>query len=224
MPTLNAAPRLGESLDALVEASLSGLVKEVVVVDGGSSDETLTIADGFGARIVTAPTGRGGQMRRGAEEARGDWLFFLHGDTVLEPSWAQEAALFLKQNTERAGVFTLKFDARGLAPKVVAGGAMARTRLLKLPYGDQGLLLPRSLYDALGGFADMPLMEDVEFIRRLIKRRGRDALHVFNAKAVTGADRYERNGYARQVWRNATRLMQYFSGKSPECIAKEYSS
>ena len=223
MPTLNAAPHLRASFDALVAASLTGLVKEVIVVDGGSSDNTLKIADGFGARIATASPGRGGQLRKGVEAARGDWLLFLHGDTVLAPGWEEEAAAFVRDPRERAGVFTLQFDAEGLAPKIVASGAMLRTRILKLPYGDQGLLISRAVYDSVGGFADLPLMEDVEFIRRLIKAKGRGALHVFKASAMTSAERYERNGYVRQVWSNAGCLMRYFLGRSPASIAKEYS-
>jgi hypothetical protein len=222
IPTLNAEARLAACLDALIPAAIDELVKEVIVVDGGSSDGTAKIADGFGARMLTAPPGRGGQLMAGADAARGTWLLFLHADTVLEAGWAQEAARFTDAHEDKAAVFRLAFDARGLAPKLVAAGAMARTALLASPYGDQGLFLPRALYDEIGGFRALPLFEDVDIIRRLIKAKGRPALKVLNARAVTSAERYQREGYAKQVLFNAWRLMRYRLGASPEALARGY--
>ncbi len=222
IPALNAAARLPAALEALAAGSLAGLLREAIVVDGGSRDETAAIADAFGARVLHAPPGRGGQLKTGAAAARGAWLLFLHADTVLEPGWLDEAAAFMRNGEDRAAVFTLAFDARGLAPRMVAAGAMARTRLLKSPYGDQGLLIPRRLYDAIGGFSDMPLFEDVDIIARLIRHGGRGALHVFKARAVTAADRYERDGYAARVLRNLWLRAQYHAGVSPQKLAKRY--
>lgn len=222
IPTLNTGPRLAVCLDALVAGSLEGLVKDVIVVDGGSSDETLNIADEFGARILPAPPGRGGQLKRGAKAARGAWLLFLHGDTVLEPGWRAAAQTFMKESTNKAAVFTLAFDAQGWAPRLIAAGAMARTRLIASPYGDQGLFVSRALYDEIGGYQEMPLFEDVDIIRRLIKAKGRRALQILNVKAVTSAERYERRGYIRQVASNAWRLARYQLGAAPEDLAREY--
>ncbi|WP_428410103.1 TIGR04283 family arsenosugar biosynthesis glycosyltransferase [Hyphococcus sp.] len=222
IPTLNAETRLGDCLDVLVAPALGGLVKEVIVVDGGSSDATLALADSFGTRILTAPPGRGGQLKAGAEAARGEWLLFLHGDTVLEEGWAAETAQFIKDHPDKAAVFTLQFDAKGFAPQLVSGGAMLRTRLLKTPYGDQGLIISKALYEDAGGYAALPLMEDVEFIRRLTKRKGARVLHVLKSQAVTSADRYERDGYARRVMKNLTTLTRYFLGASPEELARAY--
>ncbi len=222
IPTLNAEARLAPCLDALVGPALDGLVKEVIVVDGGSSDKTLQIADGFGARIMTAPPGRGGQLKAGAGAARGGWLLFLHADTVLEDEWGEEALAFMRGHDSGAAVFTLQFDAKGPAPRLVAAGAMARTRMLKTPYGDQGLLISKPLYEKLGGYADIPLMEDVEFIRRLTKQEGAGALHVLRARAVTSAARYERDGYLRRVVKNLTILARYSLGAAPEDLARAY--
>ena len=222
IPTLNADARLGDCLNALVSSALDGIVKEVIVVDGGSRDATLAMADSFGTRILTAPPGRGGQMKAGAEAARGDWLLFLHADTVLEESWAAEAADFMSKQRYEAAVFTLQFDARGLAPKLVAAGAMARTCWIKSPYGDQGLFISKEIYEEIGGFADMPLFEDVDIIKRLLRIKGPHALHVFSSKAVTSAERYEREGYARRVWKNFLLHTRYQFGASPEKLAKAY--
>ncbi len=224
IPALNAASRLPLCLEALVAPAVEGLVTQVIVVDGGSQDASVAIADGFGATVLTAPPGRGGQLKKGAAAARGAWLLFLHADTVLEAGWADEARGFVAgENADvRAGVFTLRFDAAGLAPQLLSAGAMLRTRVFKTPYGDQGLLVSRALYDAVGGYNDMPLFEDVDIVQRIIAHEGRAALHVFKSKAMTDAARYERRGYLRQATTNLWRLLRYHAGAAPEYLAKSY--
>jgi len=222
IPTLNAASRLPMCLEALVAPAVEGLATQVIVVDGGSEDASVAIADGFGATVLTAPPGRGGQLKKGAEAARGAWLLFLHADTVLETGWADEARGLISGDNARAGVFTLAFDASGFAPRLICAGAMARTRMFKAPYGDQGLLISRALYDAVGGYSDMALFEDVDIIRRILAHENRAALHVFKSKAVTDAARYQRRGYFRQAVTNLWRLMRYNAGVAPEQLAKSY--
>ncbi|MCA8888253.1 MAG: TIGR04283 family arsenosugar biosynthesis glycosyltransferase [Parvularculaceae bacterium] len=222
IPTLNAGRGLAGALAALVPAALDGLVCEAVVSDGGSDDETLAIADDAGARIVSGENGRGAQLARGAAAARGGWLLFLHADTVLEPGWAGQASAFMNADADRAAVFSLAFADEGFGARAVAAGAMLRTRLLRSPYGDQGLLISRRHYDAIGGYCDMPLFEDVDIIDRIVRRGGRSAIAVLPAKAVTSPARYRRDGYAARVARNFWCLAQYRLGVAPEKIVAAY--
>ncbi|MEZ5897675.1 MAG: TIGR04283 family arsenosugar biosynthesis glycosyltransferase [Parvularculaceae bacterium] len=223
IPTLNAGCGLAEALAALVPAALDGLVREVIVADGGSTDETLAITDDAGARLIGGEKGRGAQLARGAAAARGDWLLFLHADTVLEACWASEARAFIDAgHDERAAVYSLAFDDEGFGARMVAAGAMIRTRLLCSPYGDQGLLISRGHYDAVGGYCDMPLFEDVDIVDRIIRRGGRKAIAVLPAKAVTSPVRYRRDGYAARVARNFWCLALYRLGVAPENIIATY--
>ena len=222
IPTLNVEARLPACLGALVSANVAGLVKEVIVVDAGSHDGTREIADGFGARLIEAAPGRGGQLKAGAAAARSDWLLFLHADTVLEETWTDETTEFMEMKKYHAGVFTLAFAAQGWRPSMVAWGAMMRTRWSRLPFGDQGLLVSRAVYDEIGGYQDMPLFEDVDIIERLHRAKGPHAMHIFKSRAVTSPTRYERDGYLQRVHKNFRLLRRFRAGVSPEKLAKEY--
>ena len=218
IPTLEAAERLGPCLAALTEGLGEGLIRELILADGGSSDEIAEIADAAGARLVAAPRGRGTQLAVGAGVARGDWLLFLHADTVLAPGWAAAVRGHIQNGGGKAGYFALRFDASGLAPQLVAGWANLRAALFGLPYGDQGLLIGRALYRSVGGYPESPLMEDVALARRL----GRGRLARLGAAAVTSAERYARDGWLRRGWRNLTTLALYFLGISPDRLAERY--
>ncbi|WP_040605188.1 TIGR04283 family arsenosugar biosynthesis glycosyltransferase [Sagittula stellata] len=217
MPTLDAAAHMPRALASLGEGLTQGLIRELVVSDGGSTDATLDIADAAGAVIVTGPASRGGQLRRGAAEARADWLMVLHADTILEEGWNRPVAEAIR--ARQAGYFTLRFDARGLAPRVVAGWANLRARTFGLPYGDQGLLLPLSLYHEAGGYPDIPLMEDVALARAL---RGR--LKPLDVTATTSAERYRKQGWIVRGGRNLSTLTRYLAGADPETLARRYRS
>lgn len=210
IPTLNAEAGLAASLTALVPAAVEGLVREVIIVDGGSSDRTLTLADQAGATIIASDCGRGRQLAAGARAARMPWLLFLHADTVLEPGWEREAATFIERvetgkRVPAAAAFRFALDDLGLRPRLVEAGVQVRCTTLRLPYGDQGLLLPRHLYHEVGGFRELALMEDVDLVRRLGRRR----MIIMRSRAVTSAVRYRRDGYALRSMRNLACLVLF---------------
>ena len=222
IPTLNAGGSLRACLSTLAPAAMDGLVSEVIIADGGSTDETPLLADAFGARLVSGAPGRGRQLAQGADAARGPWLLFLHADTRLETSWPAAVRQTIAKGPEQAGVFHLAFDDHGAAPALVAWGAVMRSKVFRAPYGDQGLLIHRTAYDAIGGYAAMPLFEDVDIIRRFVSRYGRQSLRLLSPKALTSASRYRRDGYAARVLRNFYCLTLYQFGVAPEKIKAIY--
>lgn len=217
IPTLNEArtlPALLGDLRALAEPT------EVVVVDGGSRDGTREVAARLGARVVDAPPGRGGQLNAGAARAAGEWLCFLHAD-VRMPAAARDALRAAIRNpVMAAAVWRLAIDATGTWPRLMEFGARLRDRLGGLPYGDQGLLVRRSLFDAAGGFPDVPVMEDVAMLRRL-RRHAR--IHRLAAPLVVSARRWERQGPFRTWVRNSLLIAAYLAGVAPRRLARWYT-
>jgi len=223
IPTLNAEAGLTSTLSALVPATVQGLIREVIIVDGGSSDATSDIADVAGAKFIRSEKGRGVQLAAGADEARFDWLLFLHGDTVLQPGWESEAAAFIDRVNSgarplSAAAFSFALDDLGAKPRMLEAMVALRCALFRFPYGDQGLLLPKKLYDSVGGYHPLPLMEDIDLVRRL----GRKRLVMMRSRAVTSAVRYKRDGYIARVARNAACLSLYYMRVSPAKIVRLY--
>tara|TARA_R110002094_G_scaffold95654_1_gene96568 strand:+ start:6652 stop:7332 length:681 start_codon:yes stop_codon:yes gene_type:complete len=214
IPTLNAAETLPNCLAALMEGLDAGLIRELVICDGGSTDATGAVAQAWGGEVVHGAPSRGGQLRRGCAAAKAEWLLVLHADTRLSPGWAKVVGSHLE--SERAGWFRLAFEQGGLPGRVVAGWANLRSRM-GLPYGDQGLIVPRALYDVVGGYPDQPLMEDVALARAL-----KGQLVGLPAFAVTSAAKYQRQGWLRRGGRNLWTLGRYVLGTSPEVLAQSY--
>jgi rSAM/selenodomain-associated transferase 2 len=209
IPALNAEASLGQAMAALVPAAVEGVVREVIVVDGNSVDQTTAIAESAGATVVASGSGRGQQLAAGADRARFPWLLFLHADTVLEPGWEREAVKFMQGVEQRAqplaAAFRFALDDHGVRPRILERLVAWRCALFRIPYGDQGLLLSRPLYDEIGGYRALPLMEDVDIVRRL----GRGRMRLLHARAVTSAERYRREGYLRRSARNLLCLALY---------------
>ena len=218
IPALNAKDDLPGCLSALIPALEANLLREVIVVDGGSEDATRRLAEGSGANVITSQKGRAKQMIAGAKAARGDWFLFLHADTWLSRDWVERTLAHIEDNPEQAAVFTLAFRTDQRMGKVVARRANWRARVLGLPYGDQGLLISRKLYNETSGYEDVPLMEDVKLVRAI----GKERLTILSAEARTGAKKYERDGWRKRGLKNIWLVARYMCGASPGKLAKAY--
>ncbi len=213
IPALNAARTLPACLDRLQGAG------EIIVVDGGSTDGTQAVAEAAGIRLLTSPKGRGVQLRTGGEAASADWFLFLHGDTRLGAGWREAVERHARTAPGCAACFRFRLDAAAWQARVIEMGVAARVRFLGLPYGDQGLLISRALYLETGGYRPQPLMEDVDLVGRIGRRR----LRVLDAEAVTAADRWQRDGWLRRSARNLMCLALYRAGAGAERVAQVYS-
>lgn len=212
IPTLNAASVLPGAL-----AALGGLA-DIVVADGGSTDGTPEIARAAGAVVVAGARGRGVQIAAGIAATRSPWLLLLHADTRLAPGWTAAVAAHMRTVLDRAGYFRFALDSADPRARRLERVVAWRCRALALPYGDQGLLIARILLDAAGGMRPLPLMEDVDLIRRLGRRR----LARLPADAVTSAERWERDGWRRRSARNLACLTLWYAGAPPGWIARLY--
>jgi rSAM/selenodomain-associated transferase 2 len=217
IPTLDAAEFLPLTLEA---AGNSAIVREIIVADGGSGDDTIALAGRAGATVVTAPQGRGPQLAAGAAAARGPWLLFLHADCRPQPGWTDAIVAFVSRPyaTSYAGYFALRLDDEASAARWLERIVTWRSRVLGLPYGDQGLLIAHALYEAVGGFPLLALMEDVDLVRRLGRRR----LRPLDGEITASARRYRRNGYVRRPSRNLLCLGLYFVGVPLRHIVRLY--
>lgn len=216
IPALDTADRIARALAAVDRPPL---VIERLVVDGGSRDETVSLARAAGAKVVRSARGRGTQLAAGAAEASGDWLLFVHADTVLEAGWDEEARRFIEEaGPSRAAAFRFALDDRSPAAARLEAIVAWRCRVLALPYGDQGLLVSRRLYDEIGGYRSLPLYEDVDLVHRIGRRR----LALLQTRAVTSAARYKRSGYICRPLRNLFCLALYLLGLPPRLVARIY--
>ena len=220
IPTLNAAARLPAALRALAGTGGAGLELETVVSDGGSTDGTADIARDHGASVIDAARGRGAQLHAGATHSKGEFLLFLHADTRLSEGWGEAAALFATDhsNAANAGFFRFVLDDDAPSARRLERIVAWRCRRFGLPYGDQGLLLSRALYDRTGGFRPLPLMEDVDLVRRI----GRHRMRRLAADAETSATRYRRDGYLLRSARNLFCLSLYGMGVPPRVLTRIY--
>jgi rSAM/selenodomain-associated transferase 2 len=215
IPTLNEEPILPGLLADL--ASRAGDFT-VTVADGGSTDGTRDVAGRFpGVRWVEAPRGRGAQMNAGAREAGGDLLLFLHADSRLPAGAFERIREALADPGVVAGSFSLAFDRDD--PWLRFYARCSRWNHPLVTYGDQGLFLRRELFERVGGFPEIPLMEDVEIQRRL-RRLGRFVK--LREPVVTSARRFVRHGAVRQQMRNAALVSLYYLGVAPERLARGY--
>jgi rSAM/selenodomain-associated transferase 2 len=213
IPTLNAASELPGAL-----AALGGAASELVVADAGSVDGTADLARRLGARVIRAPRGRGPQLAAGVAAAQGPWLLLMHADTRLADGWA-EAVRARLSDPGRAWHFRFALDDAAPEARRLERAVAWRCRALALPYGDQGLLIHRDLLAHVGGVRPLPLMEDVDLVRRI----GRARLGAIDIAAVTSAARWRSEGYLRRSSRNLLCLGLWFAGVPPRIIARMYA-
>ena len=230
MPKVSVSPSVSVIVPVLDEvgglegalASLGGLARvEIIVVNGGERTPAMIALERAAPHVawLTSPPGRGRQMNLGARRAHGDWLLFLHADTRLPEGWVDELERAGRQPAVVGGSFRFQLDARQWWARALERGVAARVRWFGLPYGDQALFVRRQTFVALGGYQELPLMEDVEFVRRM-RRAGR--LHHSTLPALTSARRWETDGWIRRSVENVILLLLYLAGVSPARLAARY--
>lgn len=213
IPVLNEAPRIEELLTYLTDI-------DVIVVDGGSTDDTLALLAGCNVKVIQSSKGRARQMNAGAVEATGDLLIFLHADTRLPAGWQNDLQDF-SDSKKVWGRFDIQFGEKWLIFSVIALMMNWRSRLTGICTGDQAFFIQRSTFDKLNGFADVPLMEDLEMSRRL---RRESWPYCQSSKVTTSARRWRTQGVMRTILRMWWYRLQYFFGVSPERLVKSYYS
>ena len=216
IPTLNSANLISPTLLSLSEGIEANLIKELIISDGNSIDDIKKLSNEIGAVFIKGQKGRGIQLHRGAMKATGEWILFIHSDTVLPPGWA---TTFLKhiKDQENAGYCKLSFNDPSLMAKVMSFGANLRSSIFKLPYGDQGLLISKKLYNEIGGYPDLPLMEDVAIVK-LLKQK----IQLVPVTIKTSAFKYKRDGWLKRSINNITLLIRFKFGANPRELAKLY--
>ena len=196
--TLDEAQQIAEAVESASAAAGAGarIVSEVVVVDGGSRDETILRAREAGARVIECRPGRGHQLQRGVEESTGDPVLFLHADTRLAAGWQGRVMDALADPSVAGGAFRLRFRENGVLLRVYELGVRLRVALFALPYGDQAIFVRRRVLDAVGGVPDVPVMEDLDLVKAM-KRHGRVA--ALALPVTTSARRYLEAGPLRTM-------------------------
>ena len=214
IPALNEEENIASTLSGLIEEEV-----EVIVVDGGSSDRTASIAREYGAEVISAPTGRTGQMNKGARKARGEIFLFLHSDSRLPKGFSLLVRECLARKGVVGGAFSLQIDAVGTGLRFIEKTANRRASHLQLPYGDQAIFLSAATFGMLDGFREIPIMEDLCLVREL-QKRGRIAL--LPQKVLTSGRRWQHLGVFRTTLINQLLVFGFFLGVAPDLLARLY--
>lgn len=217
IPALNEADQIVTTLTALAPLRARGV--EVIVADGGSTDRTIELATPLADQVISVPRGRATQMNHGARHANGEVLLFLHADTRLPPDGDRLVLDVIAETPAKWGRFDVEIQGASPLLKLVAAMMNLRSRVTGIATGDQAIFVQRALFETIGGFPAQPLMEDIEFSRR-VKRRSTPAC--LRARVTTSGRRWENNG----VWRTVVLMwwlrLQYFMGVPAERLARHY--
>ena len=215
IPALNEA----EQITRAVETALAAGAAEVIVADGGSSDNTAELAAAAGATVVTSAAGRAVQQNAGAAGAKGDVLIFQHADNWCGPATVEQIRAALADCSIQGGAFRQRIEADGWLFRLLETGNALRVRIRRLPFGDQGIFMRREFFTKLGGFPEEPLMEDVLLMRAF--RRGAKPVLLKGPHYVC-ARRWQRHGVVRQTLRNWRIQLAHWFGASPSALARSY--
>lgn len=216
IPVLNEAQNVASCIISAARSESA----EIIVVDGGSSDQSKEIAGQLRARVLSSGKGRAGQMNRGAAAARGEILLFLHADTTLPSGYDIEVRRILKDKATAAGAFRIRIDEPRFPYRVLEKMVNFRSKWLKMPYGDQGIFMRKEMFFKAGGFPSLPIMEDFELMRR-IGRRGAVALACLPVR--TSARRWQKRGLIKTTLLNQYIILAYLAGAAPETLARLYN-
>jgi len=214
IPCLNE----GNNLERAI-ASIGGHGMEVIVADGGSADGTLEVASRLGAVTAESPRGRGLQMDSGAARATGDVILFLHADTILPPTWFEAVSRAMEDKGIVAGAFSLSIGSKGPFFRLMEVLVRIRSKRLGLIYGDQAIFVRKESFLKAGGFKRLPLMEDVDCVKRL-RRLGKVVL--LEERVTTSSRRWDAKGTVKNSLRNLTLLLLYFLGVSADRLYRLY--
>lgn len=208
-----------EKLIAGTLADLGSTGCELIVADGGSVDNTAALAEEKGARVISSEPGRGRQLNRGAEEAGGEILFFLHADTLPPPGFQYLIINTLAKKDIMAGFFSLGINAEGFSFRLLEKGAALRSSCLNMPYGDQGMFLTKKRFNEVGGFPETEIMEDVRFVKKLA---GKGKIELLPEKVSTSGRRWSERGLVRVTVVNQLLLCGFFLGVPARFLARFY--
>lgn len=220
VPVLDDAAALASVLPTLLPHHRAA---EIVVVDGGDPEESAMAqlrVTNPGVMWIRSPAGRAAQMNRGAREGRGRWLLFLHADTRLGANWVEALREVDARPDSVGGSFRFALDTPAWWARWIEWGVRLRVRLFDLPYGDQALFVRRAIFEDLGAYRELPLMEDVDFVVRL-RRRGR--LDHLRVPATTSPRRWERDGWLRRSLDNVALVTWFLAGVAPARLARRYN-
>ena len=219
IPVLKEQDRINSLIEHVHSQGYEGAC-EIIVVDGDAQGGTIKVIQDEDVISITSKKGRAFQMNTGAELAHGEVLIFLHADTKLPPNALEKISQVLEDAKYVGGAFDLGIDSDNLLLKYIAARARFRSRLNRIPYGDQAIFIRRSYFNKIGRFKDIPLMEDVELMRR-IKKRG-DEIFILRDRVKTSARRWEKEGTFYTTLRNRLLVCLYYVGVSPDKLAKYY--
>jgi rSAM/selenodomain-associated transferase 2 len=219
LPVFKEASLINHTIANILSSEYGGNV-EIIVVDGSAEEETIRAIENNKARKIVSEKGRSRQMNKGATIARGEILLFLHADTLLPRDALSAIASIMQNHKFVGGAFDLGIDSARTVFRLIETAASLRSRITRVPYGDQGIFLRKGYFHTIGGFREIPLMEDVDLMRR-IKKAG-DRICILPLRVKTSPRRWEKEGIIRCTLRNWTLLTLYYLGCPPEKLVKHY--